>query len=40
VADGAELITKFPAAAAATGRSEKDFSVLTQVLEDACGYQR
>ena len=28
------------AAAAATGRAEKDFSVLTQVLEDACGYKR
>lgn len=28
------------AAAAATGRGEKDFSVLTQVLEDACGYKR
>jgi 3-hydroxyisobutyrate dehydrogenase-like beta-hydroxyacid dehydrogenase len=28
------------AAAAATGREEKDFSVVTQVLEEACGYQR
>jgi 3-hydroxyisobutyrate dehydrogenase-like beta-hydroxyacid dehydrogenase len=28
------------AAAAASGREEKDFSVVTQVLEDACGYSR
>ncbi len=28
------------AAAAATGRAEKDFAVLTQVLEDASGYKR
>ena len=28
------------AAAAATGRAEKDFSILTQVMEDACGYKR
>lgn len=28
------------AAAAATGREEKDFAVLTQVLEDSCGYTR
>ena len=27
-------------AAAATGRGEKDFSVLTEVLEDQCGYKR
>ena len=27
-------------AASATGRAEKDFSILTQVLEDACGYKR
>lgn len=27
-------------AAAATGRGDKDFSVLTQVLEDQCGYTR
>ncbi len=27
-------------AAAATGKEQKDFSVLTQVLEEACGYQR
>lgn len=28
------------AAAAATGRADKDFAVLTQVLENACGYER
>lgn len=28
------------ASAAATGRGDKDFSVLTQVMEDACGYKR
>ncbi len=27
-------------AAAASGRGDKDFSVLTQVLEDQCGYKR
>lgn len=27
-------------AAASTGRAEKDFSVLTEVLEDQCGYKR
>lgn len=31
---------QFLAAAAASGRGEKDFSVLTEVLEEMCGYKR
>ncbi len=31
---------QYYAAAAASGRAEKDFSVLTEVLEEQCGYKR